>query len=217
MKKHLFILSLLSLCNLTYSQTKWPIWSHHDFDADRVNGLSFGLGSYIDKYTDVNGLKIDIPGIGVFIPMGLGSDPYFESTDSLTIKHFKELQIQLTDSIIFTTNGCYLSLSGDSEGEINGLSVHPIGGKNQISNGISIFGIMGFSTLNQGLMMTVLYSSVSKSKGMIISGMINQVVSMDGLQIGLFNRSLITKGVQIGLWNRNEKRSLPIINWNFEN
>lgn len=216
MKKHLLILSLLVLCKLTYSQTKWPIWSHHDFDASIVNGLSLGLGSYVDKYTDVNGLKIDIPGLGIFIPMGLGSDPYFQPTDSLTLEHFKNIQTQLAESVIFRTNGIYLSLTGDSEGEINGLSIHPIGGKNQISNGISVFGIMGFNTLNQGLMMTALYSSVGKSKGVVLSGMINQVVSMKGLQIGLFNRSLITKGIQIGLWNRNEKRSLPIINWNFK-
>jgi hypothetical protein len=37
---------------------------------------------------------------------------------------------------------------------------------------------------------------------------------MRGLQIGIFNASKHTKGVQLGIWNKNEKRKLPIINWN---
>lgn len=160
---------------------------------------------------------MDLPGIGIFIPMGIGNDPYFASSDSLTLKLYEQCQKQVMDSVVFKVNGCYLSLTGDSEGKVNGLSIHPIGGFNQVSNGISIFGLMGFSALNQGLMITFAYSSVSKSKGVIIGGLINQTVSMCGIQIGFFNRSLQTRGVQIGLWNRNEKRSLPLINWNFKN
>lgn len=38
---------------------------------------------------------------------------------------------------------------------------------------------------------------------------------MIGIQIGLWNKSKQTKGIQLGLWNINEKRKLPIINWNF--
>ena len=40
---------------------------------------------------------------------------------------------------------------------------------------------------------------------------------VNGTQIGLFNKANKLKGIQIGLWNTNEKRRLPIINWNFVN
>jgi len=36
-----------------------------------------------------------------------------------------------------------------------------------------------------------------------------------GLQIAMWNKSKNTKRIQSGLWNINEKRNLPIINWNF--
>jgi hypothetical protein len=42
----------------------------------------------------------------------------------------------------------------------------------------------------------------------------NDAYIMRGLQIGIFNTSKHTKGVQLGIWNKNEKRKLPIINWN---
>jgi hypothetical protein len=39
---------------------------------------------------------------------------------------------------------------------------------------------------------------------------------MKGVQIGLINKSKKLKGLQIGLWNVNQKRKLPLINWNFK-
>lgn len=38
-----------------------------------------------------------------------------------------------------------------------------------------------------------------------------------GVQIGAVNQAKKLKGIQFGLWNVNEKRSLPIFNWNFKN
>lgn len=39
---------------------------------------------------------------------------------------------------------------------------------------------------------------------------------MKGVQIGLFNKAVKLRGIQIGAWNVNQKRKLPIINWNFK-
>ena len=39
---------------------------------------------------------------------------------------------------------------------------------------------------------------------------------MRGLQIGVVNKSKNLRGIQIGIWNVNQKRRLPLINWNFK-
>jgi hypothetical protein len=37
-----------------------------------------------------------------------------------------------------------------------------------------------------------------------------------GIQIGIYNKTLKLRGFQFGLWNVNERRSFPLINWNFK-
>jgi hypothetical protein len=44
----------------------------------------------------------------------------------------------------------------------------------------------------------------------------NNSKKMKGLQVGLVNKSEHLRGIQLGLWNVNEKRKLPLINWNFK-
>jgi hypothetical protein len=39
---------------------------------------------------------------------------------------------------------------------------------------------------------------------------------MSGLQIGIVNKSKNLRGIQIGIWNVNQKRKLPLLNWNFK-
>ncbi len=38
---------------------------------------------------------------------------------------------------------------------------------------------------------------------------------MKGLQIGVVNKAKRLRGIQLGIWNINERRKLPLINWNF--
>ncbi|MFU8844655.1 MAG: LA_2272 family surface repeat-containing protein [Bacteroidales bacterium] len=47
-------------------------------------------------------------------------------------------------------------------------------------------------------------------------GFVNYVADTRGIQIGLINKTRRLNGVQLGIWNQNEKRSLPIVNWNFK-
>lgn len=70
-----------------------------------------------------------------------------------------------------------------------------------------------------------------KSNGIIVSGMMNSTEYLNGVQLSTYNE-ITTKGVgfqigicnvaknfrglQIGLWNKNDKRSLPILNWQFK-
>lgn len=67
----------------------------------------------------------------------------------------------------------------------------------------------------KGLSINILWSIYQKSNGLVIAT-VNHVNKMHGVQIGLFNKANTSKGIQIGLWNVNEKRSLPLINWNFK-
>jgi hypothetical protein len=50
----------------------------------------------------------------------------------------------------------------------------------------------------------------------MISGVFNKTKKGNGVQIGLVNMAKEMRGVQIGLWNVNQKRKLPLINWNFK-
>lgn len=210
-------LILLLLYQTSYCQKRWLLWTHHDGKIEVVNGLSFGIGSYLEKRSDVNGIKFDIPGIGLFLPMGISADPYFQENDSLTwVEYEKKLDsLYSNNSNLLKTNGIYISASGDGEGIVNGFNIHPIGGLTKISNGVLLSGIMGFGTKVNGLSITGIYSSLGNSNGLIISGLYNYVVEMRGVQIALFNKSVKTRGFQIGLWNINEKRKLPLINWSF--
>jgi len=46
--------------------------------------------------------------------------------------------------------------------------------------------------------------------------MFNDTYKTKGIQAGICNKSKHTKGLQIGLWNINERRKLPLLNWNFK-
>lgn len=213
--KKLLILFVFSLGLYTSTaQVYWPVWTHHDYNADKINGVSLGIGSYPPKRCDVNGLKIDLLGLGFFLPMGLGEDPFYLGNDSLSLANLDT--ISFLDTNQYQTNGIYLSLTGDKEDLVNGLSIHPIGGLNTRSNGLSVFGLIGFNSMSNGLMISGLFSSSGVSKGLNISGLYSSAIYMKGLQIALVNRSIKTKGIQFGLWNINEVRSLPLINWNFK-
>jgi hypothetical protein len=53
-------------------------------------------------------------------------------------------------------------------------------------------------------------------KGVSVAPFANFGKKCRGLQIGAFNKCDDFKGIQIGWWNENEKRKLPLINWNFK-
>jgi hypothetical protein len=69
-------------------------------------------------------------------------------------------------------------------------------------NGVSGVLWVNFTEIIRGLQFSLLWNDSYETKG---------------VQIGLINRSKKLKGFQIGLWNINQKRKLPLINWNFKN
>src|SRR5690554_7685694 len=96
----------------------------------------------------------------------------------------------------------------------NGLIVSPFGTFTDQVNGLSFSLWMSMGKKINGVSINLLWNFYEKMNGISI-GLVNQTAETNGLQIGLVNKSLKLKGIQLGFWNKNEKRSLPIINWNF--
>jgi hypothetical protein len=82
---------------------------------------------------------------------------------------------------------------------INGFSIGFVGHLARKTNGISA-SALNFSQIHNGIQFSLF---------------MNECCRMNGMQIGILNKSKQTRGIQIGLWNVNERRKLPLINWNF--
>lgn len=130
-------------------------------------------------------------------------------------------------------NGITLSAISQSVKQTNGISVGGLGSSSFKNNGIQIAGA-GTSTLfSNGIIASALSTKVHTGKGLQVGGF-NQYINFSGLQVGIFNdvesegenfkgvqvgvfnNTKKLKGIQLGLWNINEKRSLPLVNWNFK-
>jgi hypothetical protein len=96
----------------------------------------------------------------------------------------------------------------------NGLLISPLGTFTDQVNGMSISLWMSMGKKVNGLSFNLLWNLYSNINGVSL-GLVNHAGAIKGLQIGLINKAKEMKGFQFGLWNINEKRSLPLINWNF--
>lgn len=97
----------------------------------------------------------------------------------------------------------------------NGLLISTFGTHTEYINGVSFSAWMSGGLEINGLSVNCLWSIYQKTNGLVIAA-VNHVNKVHGVQIGLFNKAKTLKGIQIGLWNVNDKRSLPLINWNFK-
>lgn len=90
---------------------------------------------------------------------------------------------------------------------------------NQIENGNGLIAAFGGNVVYEGnglMVSTVWGNSTMRFNGLQISGFNSIIESGSGVQIGLMNTAKNFRGIQIGLWNTNDKRSFPIINWQFK-
>lgn len=194
-----FALTFLLAVSITllHGQNKknyFPIWTFHQRNIN-IYGVSIGLASLglaeKPKNTNTNGIKIELIGAGVVVPL-IPRSPVAEN-DSV----FQKIQ---RDTISERINGLSLSATGTVCNCItNGISIGLIGQIEHKVSGLSASIFMNFAQTHNGIQI----------------GMYNGSYRMRGLQIGLFNESRQSKGFQIGIWNINEQRKLPIINWNF--
>jgi hypothetical protein len=200
----------------------FPIWTFHQ-DSINIHGLSVGFWTAEKKrYTNTNGIKLELIGIGILIPI-IPSSPIANSDSSfvkLVTKPLSEringLNLSSTGTVCHSclTNGVAAGAVGQVNGQVNGFSTLLMMNFVQKQNG---FVIAGF---NEAYIINGIQVGLSnyghKTKGIQMAVIGNGSKQMTGLQIGLFNRAEKLRGIQIGLWNVNQKRKWPFINWNFD-
>lgn len=210
-----FILTFLFLAvtSSSFSQKRtnvFPIWTYHTRNIN-IYGVSVGLGTLWEdregpRNTNTNGVKLELIGTGILIP--LQPDNAFTVDNDSALKSYQVQPLSERINGISLTgtgtvcncvvNGASAALFWKMEYKVNGISASIFFNTSQIHNGIQA-GLFNSSYITNGLQI----------------GGVNGSNYFSGLQIGLVNGSKKTRGVQIGLWNINERRKLPIINWNF--
>ncbi len=164
--------------------------------AKNIYGIALGLvGSDVlckspyTKYT--HGINLQIIGQGFFnvfyINKSEFSNTFLQNTHDSTWRRAVH-------------NGVLLATFGTWTDKVNGLSVSL-----WMSSGSKINGVSFQLFWN-------LYYQVN---GVSIAAY-NHTAITNGVQIGIVNKTNQLRGFQFGLWNVNEKRSLPLVNWNFK-
>lgn len=169
------------------------------------NALSFGLASTISDNRNVktNGLRLEIPGIGFLSFMGNGFPNAKEPFD-LTNYRFSEI-----------VNGLNVSTGSWCNCKYSGLTIAAVGQFGKLGHGFSLAGGWNIIDKQNGLQVALIANSSYYMNGLQISAF-NYTNTGNGVQIGIFNKSRHFRGIQIGLWNVNQKRKLPLMNWNFQ-
>lgn len=229
MRTTIFITLLLCLAFNQFSfaqksqrKNYFPAWTYHKKDIT-IHGISAGIGSVSNEYrnTNTNGIKIEIPGVGLFIPL-IPKSPVAETDSAFAQKAAEPISEKI--------NGIALSATGTvCDCITNGINAGLIGNINYQVNGITASVFMNFAQKHNGVQLAMFNESYyfngvqiglsnygAKTSGLQL-GIGNFGRETKGLQIGIFNKTKKLKGLQLGLWNVNAKRKLPVINWQFKN
>ncbi len=172
--------------------------------AKNFYGLSVGLfGSEIicnKGYTQhSSGLNVQLLGQGFFQVFMIG---YLRSPDSLdALAEDSRFGIERVNLV-------------PDRVDHSGLLLSTFGTYTDRISGASISGWMSSHKIVKGFSFNLLWNNIRTLKGVCL-GLFNTIENGAGLQLGLFNVSSSARGIQIGLWNKNEKRSLPVLNWYF--
>ncbi|HMI04560.1 MAG TPA: hypothetical protein VK541_18865 [Pedobacter sp.] len=185
---------------------RFPVGTFHQKNSN-INGISVGLYSGYedaDRNVHTNGIKLEPIGAGIILPL-LPQSPISEDD-----AEFEAPTTPPSERI----NGFNLSPAGTAcDCVTNGFSAGYIGQMNRKVNGASISVIMNITSQHNGAQLSMFNESYVMN-GLQI-GIINYSQKARGLQFGLMNKATKLKGLQLGLWNTNQKRKLPILNWNF--
>ena len=200
---------ILSVCvhGQVRKKNVFPIWTYHKKNIN-IHGISLGLASVFDepRLTNTNGIKLELIGVGILVPL-IPQSPIAQNDSA-----FAELMKAPVSERI---NGLNLSLSGTAcDCVTNGVSAGFVGQITRKVNGISASVFLNFTQVTNGVQAAFMNESY-KLRGLQL-GARNHAKSVKGFQVGLINSSRKLKGIQLGLWNVNDKRKLPLINWNFK-
>lgn len=217
-----FVLAISSYGQVDRRKNYFPIWTYHQKNSS-IHGISVGIGTVRAerRYTNTNGIKIELIGAGIAIPL-IPNSPVAQN-DSAFIKLAQEPISEIINGISISasgtvcdclTNGINVGLIGHINFQINGITAALFMNFSQRHNGVQ------FAFFNETYYLNGLQAGLNnfsyRTKGIQIGLLKNGSKKMKGVQIGLFNKSEEFRGIQIGLWNVNQKRKLPLLNWNFK-
>ena len=228
MKNALLAIVLMTVLSLQSQEIKNRVIWYLPASNTKINGIGAGLSINSLDFekadtvkTQVNGLAIELIGIGVLLPLTPKS-PRFP-IDSTRIEG------ELKDPILsnYPINGIAISPGGLwCEAIVNGINISGIGTVTDMVNGFTIAFFQSHQRIN-GLSLSLGdeairhyglhvagWSEIYLLKGVQL-GLFNTSEETHGLQLGILNESKKLRGFQIGLWNVNRKRKLPLINWSF--
>ena len=219
------LLSQIALSQETIKRkTRFPIWTFHESNVT-INGISVGAFSWLgnDRNTVTNGIRLEVPGIGIMALAGNGSPISDIDTIPEGIKREDFEFSEIVNGINLSTgswgemnyNGVTLALVAQNGYLANGMAAAFVWNSINKVNGVSVGGFLANECLHHNGFQIGGFGNLS----IIMYGMQlavrNEAKTMRGVQIGLYNKTYNSKGVQFGLWNINEHRKLPIINWSF--
>lgn len=209
MKSLLILLLIFTIIEVNgqINKSRPIVWVIPAVDT-KISGLAAGLLINYIKDEDsilttvINGISLEIVGAGIILPLAPDNPIYVDPDDYYLNKSSLDSIITSFDYVKYRINGLSLSAGG-------------IGGHDININGLNLSGLNTLTGKMNGLSICILFNFSDIVNGVSIGGLMNNTIQTKGLQIGLYNRTTRLRGFQIGLWNKNEKRSLPIINWNF--
>jgi len=219
MKNYILILLLITCSIAVYSQERklrGPIWTFNQPHVD-VFGISLGIGpKEIFRDTTLSrtfGVRIDLNVLGLLSPL-LPKSPLGMSSSDQPQEVINGINIS-TGSFDISTNGLSLGLLMQYHYRSNGVSIAGLTNVSEIQNGIAISALGNDIDTLRGVSVGFINDAFNVA-GIQIGGANDIKTKGVGIQIGVFNKATNFKGIQLGLWNENDKRSLPILNWNFK-
>ena len=213
--KNIIIVLLLVTTVVASAQTekrrvRFPFGIFHTKNQT-INGFSVGAYTGLDdgdepRNVHSNGIRLEPIGAGIISPL----IPY--SPISTTEEAY---QMSVYNAPSEHINGLNLSPAGTiCDCVVNGFSAGVIGQINTKVHGVSASVFINFTEKHSGVQLAAFNESYLMY-GLQL-GLSNTGGRVRGLQIGLFNHASNLKGLQLGLWNVNQKRKLPLLNWNFK-
>lgn len=202
-----------------------PIWTTHAEDTDIVGvSLSF-FGSHYSTDMGNNrtfGLRVEPSPFSIF-------EFLFDNT--LLSSDEEKFNKRINNPANQQIYGINISTGTSEDLDVYGVSVVALGQYYHRANGLMLAVVNKIEKAN-GLIVGAGGNAVYRGNGVMISSVwgnganyfngvqisaFNTIVKNGaGIQIGLWNQAKKFRGIQIGLWNENDKRSLPIINWQFK-
>jgi len=231
MKRFLFIILICQIsliqAQVEHRKLRVPVWITHDDHTDII-GLS--LGAYPrDLFKENIGLTRTF---GIRLEVFPLSPFYFLAPRSPVSNNDKAFESTLKGKVSQQIFGINLSTGTFESIDAHGISITGFIHYSRKNNGMAIAGIANNIERLNGLAISPGGNRIYKARGVVIGGVYgnsanyfsgiqlggeNYILEKGrGVQIGLFNKATNFKGIQLGLWNKNQKRNLPIINWNFK-